>query len=229
VDGHAIDLSQCLVLVEENVVRLVIACNLKRVVDTLFNVPLVHANLCNLVSRALFDVLHRDHVVVLKSKERILKAGISNVVKIIEEAKQIWLLVLNRFVQTSSVKCFPKHTFIRQIVLRSDLIFRRNEAVEPIREAFLLLYLVDTGRTLQRHNVRRKLNKLRYKLLVVKQLLQQFGVQIKSASIPQAHVDLPRLSVADFEGSLHFNHHFSLECSLEHFIRGSVNQQCRCS
>jgi hypothetical protein len=79
-------------------------------------------------------------------------------------------------VQTSSVKCFPKHTFISHIVLRSDLIFRRNEAVEPIREAFLLLYLVDTGRTLQRHNVRRKLNKLRYELLVVKQLLQQFGV-----------------------------------------------------
>lgn len=57
-DGHAIDLSQGLVLVEENVVRLVIPCNLKRVVDTLFNVPLVHANLFDLVSRALFDVLH---------------------------------------------------------------------------------------------------------------------------------------------------------------------------
>lgn len=77
--------------------------------------------------------------------------------------------------------------------------------------------------------MRRKLNKLRYKLLVVKQLLQQFGAQIERASIPQAHVDLPRLSVAYFEGSFEFNHHFSLECSFEHFIRGSVNQQGRCS
>lgn len=80
--------------------------------------------------------------------------------------------------ETTPVQILKQDATIRHVVLWADRVFRRDQAVETIAEAFFLFYFEDTDWALHCYDVGSEFDILLKDMLVVVKSLQESRIQI---------------------------------------------------
>jgi len=136
----------------------------------------------------------------------LFEAESAHVVNIVEPPKQVSILILRHFMETSAVEVLSEESRISDIKITMNVLLGWHQAVETVWEAFLwflqlcrVLNIEDTLRALQGHHMWRKFDEFLKHVLIIVQLSDQGGWDIQNTTVPDAHVHDVLVSVRNFD------------------------------